>query len=43
MVAPQDVPPVNELEQWVQTLMQDGITMVLLDIGTRGIKSNGVQ
>jgi hypothetical protein len=34
MVAPQDVPPVNELEQWVQTLMQDGITMVLLDIGT---------
>jgi hypothetical protein len=34
MVAPQDVPPVNELEQWVQTLMQDGITMVLLDVGT---------
>lgn len=34
MVAPQDVPPVNELEPWIQTLMQDGITMVLLDIGT---------
>jgi hypothetical protein len=34
MVAPQDVPPANELEQWIQTLMQDGITMVLLDVGT---------
>jgi hypothetical protein len=34
IVAPQDVPPVQELEQWIQRLMQGGITMVLLDIGT---------
>ena len=34
MVAPQDVPPVQELEQWIQRLLQGGITTVLLDIGT---------
>ena len=33
-VAPQDVPPPSELEQWVYSLMQRGITMVLIDIGT---------
>ena len=39
IVAPQDVPPVHELESWIQSLMQGGITMVLLDIGT-GMESN---
>ena len=34
MVAPQDVPPVRELERWIHSLMQGGVTMVLLDIGT---------
>jgi hypothetical protein len=33
-VAPEDVPPPTELERWVQSLMQGGITMVLIDIGT---------
>ncbi|MBA2251294.1 MAG: hypothetical protein H0W13_01115 [Nitrospirales bacterium] len=33
-VAPQDVPPSSDLERWVQSLMQRGITMVLIDIGT---------
>jgi hypothetical protein len=33
-VAPEDVPPSAELERWVQSLMQGGITMVLVDIGT---------
>ena len=34
IVAPYDVPPVQELDQWIHSLMQGGITMVLLDIGT---------
>jgi hypothetical protein len=33
-VAPEDVPAPIELERWVQSLMQGGITMVLIDIGT---------
>ena len=34
IVAPQDVPPEHELEPWIQRLLQSGVTMVLLDIGT---------
>ena len=34
MVASRDVPPVHELEPWIQSLLQGGVTMVLLDIGT---------
>ncbi|WP_447986929.1 hypothetical protein [Nitrospira sp. Nam74] len=33
-VAPEDVPPLTELERWVQSLMHGDITMVVVDIGT---------
>ena len=33
-VAPQDVPPPDELEAWVQKLVQQGVTTVLLEIGS---------
>ena len=42
-VAPEDVPPPTELEQWVQSLMQGGITMVLVDIGTSAGSSHTVS
>lgn len=40
-VAPVDVPPPTELERWIHGLMQGGITMVLVDIGT-GAGTNSI-
>jgi hypothetical protein len=43
MVAPEDVPPPTELERWIQSLRQGGITMVLIDIGTSAGSNHAVS